>query len=65
MAILTNERVDTLLTDYYLKIYGKNDNDKWFEQPARNVWIFERDGKIITLKCHLITGVVIENIKEK
>lgn len=49
MSILTNERLDTLLTDYYLKIYGKKDNDKWFEQPARNVWVFERDGKIITL----------------
>jgi len=65
MAILTNEQIDTYLRKYYNEHYGENDTDNWYEQPAVNVWVFSRDDKIITLKCHILTGVVSETIEDK
>ncbi len=60
MDIFDKERYKKILYDYYMKHYGKNETDLWHEQPAANVWVFGRDGKIITLKCHLLTGEVTE-----
>lgn len=37
---------------------GDLDTDEWHINPAVNVWVFERNGKIITLKCHIITGEI-------
>lgn len=63
MAIFDKELYNKNLYEYYVKHYGKRDTDKWYEQPAVNVWVFGRDGKIITLKSHILTGeitVVVE-----
>ena len=37
---------------------GELETNIWYEQPATNVWLFERNGKLITLKCHILTGKV-------
>lgn len=58
--ILRKEDFDKNLYDYYIKHYGENELDEWFEQPALNVWCFKRENKIITLKCHMLYGVVEE-----
>ena len=58
MKILDKENFNRNLYEYYVKQYGERDTDKWYEQPAVNVWVFGRDGKIITLKSHILTGVV-------
>ena len=63
MAIFDKELYNKNLYEYYVKHYGERDTDKWYEQPAVNVWVFGRDGKIITLKSHILTGeitVVVE-----
>ena len=49
MEILKKEDFIEKLRSYYESHYGKRDSDIWYEQPAINVWVFERDGKIITL----------------
>ena len=46
------------LYNYYMENYGERDTDVWYEQPAVNVWVFGRDGKIITLKSHILTGEI-------
>ena len=48
------------LSAFYAEHYGEKDTDIWYEQPAVNVWVFCRDGKIITLKSHILTGEVEE-----
>lgn len=55
------------LKRYYLENYGEKETDIWYEQPAVNVWVFGRDGKVITLKSHILTGeieVFTEDIKQ-
>lgn len=64
MAILNKERLEQCLNEYYEEHYGRQNTDIWYEQPAVNVWVFGRDGKIITLKSHLLTGAVTEKIEE-
>lgn len=61
--MLKKEDFDENLRKYYQEHYGKRDTDIWYEQPAVNVWVFERDGKFITLKSHILTGVVDEHIE--
>lgn len=61
--ILTEKQLHNRLDKYYKKHYGELDTDEWFVNPAKNVWMFVRDGKIITLKCHITTGEVTENKK--
>lgn len=63
MKILTKEQLVNNLYKYYVEHYGERDTDEWFEQPANNVWLFVRNGEIITLKCHMLTGEITENIK--
>lgn len=65
MKIVTKEQLDKYLYDYYRQNYGENENDIWYDQPAVNVWLFERDGKFITLKSHILTGNVTEYIESK
>lgn len=64
MAILNKEKLEQCLNEYYEEHYGRQNTDIWYEQPAVNVWVFGRDGKIITLKSHLLTGAVTEKIEE-
>ena len=61
--ILTEKQLHSYLDKYYKKNFGERDTDEWFVNPAMNVWMFVRDGEIITLKCHITTGEVTENIK--
>lgn len=61
MKILSQDRISDCLWQYYLYNYGDNWADVWYEQPASNVWVFGKDGKIITLKCHILTGEVTEH----
>ena len=64
--ILTEKQLHSRLDKYYKKHYGERDTDEWYVNPAVNVWMFERDGKIITLKCHILSGEIEakENLKE-
>lgn len=64
MVILSKEKISDCLWQYYVQNYGKDDSDIWYDQPAANVWMFGRNGKILTLKCHVLTGVVTEHIEE-
>ena len=58
MGLFEKKEMNQFLYEFYKETYGELETDKWFEQPAVNVWVFERDGKIITLKCHILTGKV-------
>lgn len=58
MGLLEKQEISKFLYEFYIETYGELETDKWFEQPAVNIWTFERDGKIITLKCHILTGEV-------
>lgn len=64
MNILNKEMYTRNLREYYLKLYGEKETDIWYEQPAVNVWVFGRDNKIITLKSHILTGEVTEQIEK-
>lgn len=64
MGILTKEQCAEKLHEYYMKNYGERDTDKWYEQPAVNVWVFRRDNRIITLKSHILTGEVEEQTED-
>lgn len=64
MSLLSKEQFAKLLHQYYLKHYSKKETDIWYDQPAVNVWVFGRDGKIITLKSHVLTGNVTEQSEE-
>lgn len=63
MGFLNKEQFNSNLYKYYTEHYDERDTDKWYEQPAVNVWVFGRDGKIITLKSHILTGEVTEHIE--
>ena len=62
--ILTEKQLHSLLDKYYKKNYGERDTDEWYVNPAVNVWMFIRDRKTITLKCHMLTGEVTEKITD-
>ncbi len=63
-ALLAKAQYAEFLGAYYREHYGERDTDHWYEQPAVNVWVFGRDGKIITLKSHVLTGEVEENVED-
>ncbi len=65
MKLLTKEQLNNVLKEYYVQHFGANDTDEWYEQPAVNVWVFQRDGKYISLKAHILTGEVEEFIETK
>lgn len=56
--ILNEKQLHSLLDKYYKKHYGERDTDEWYVNPAVNVWLFIRDDKLITLKCHMLTGEI-------
>ena len=62
MKILTEKQLHNRLDKYYKEVYGERDTDEWAVNPAINVWRFIRDGKIITLQCHMLTGEITERI---
>ena len=61
--ILTEQQLNNRLDKYYKEQFGDRDTDEWAVNPAKNVWVFFRDGKCITLKCHILTGEVTESIE--
>lgn len=65
MKVLTEKQLHNKLDKYYKKHFGERDTDGWYVNPAVNVWMFERDGKIITLQCHILTGEVTEKLQIK
>lgn len=64
MSIFDKELYEKNLREYYVKNYGEKGSDTWYEQPAVNVWMFGRDNNIITLKSHVLTGEVTEQIEK-
>jgi len=60
MNIPTKTHIHEKLQTYYQENYGENNNDVWYSAPAANVWMFRRNGKIVTLQCHILTGIVTE-----
>ena len=58
--MLTREQIDSRLKRYYEANYGEYGKDVWFEIPAANVWMFVRDERLITLRCHVVSGEVAE-----
>lgn len=64
MGILEKQLYVKNLREYYENNYGESEADIWYEQPAVNVWVFGRDNKIITLKSHILTGEVTDQIEK-
>lgn len=64
MNIFNKDLYTSKLWEYYNKNYGEKDTDVWYEQPAVNVWVFGRNNDIITLKSHVLTGEVTEQIEK-
>lgn len=62
MKSLTEKQMQTRLDKYYKKHFGERDTDEWYVNPSDNEWKFERNGKIIILKCDKETGKVFDNI---
>ena len=58
--MLTREQIDSRLKRYYEANYGEYGKDIWFEIPAANVWMFVHDERLITLRCHVVSGEVAE-----
>ena len=61
--VFDKELYNRNLYKYYVENYGERDTDIWYEQPAVNVWVFGRDGKIITIKSHILTGEIEEKVE--
>lgn len=64
MNFLDKEMYDKNLREYYVLRYGERETDIWYEDPAVNVRTFRRDGLIITLKSHILTGKVTEQVEQ-
>ena len=64
MGLLEKKEMTQFLYEFYKETYGELETDKWFEQPAVNVWVFCREDKLITLQCHILNGIVTEYIEE-
>ena len=60
MKMLTRTQIEEKLREYYQAHYGENHADVWYDPPAANVWMFRRNNKIVTLQCHILTGIVTE-----
>ena len=65
MKILSKERLEQCLFNHYKAVCVERESDVWYESPASNVIVFERDGRFISLKAHILTGEVTEYIEEK
>ena len=62
--LLTNDEFQATLDRHYIQHYGVNNNDFWYPAPAANVRVFARGKDLITLKCHVLTGVVTEAVEQ-
>ena len=60
MKALTEKQLHNRLNKYYKTVYGENDFDEWYVNPAPNIWKFKRDGEIIILEADIHTGKVTE-----
>ena len=60
MEILKKDKINSNLYKYYETNFGVKETDVWYEVSAVNVWVFRRDDRIITLKCHILNGDVVE-----
>ncbi len=58
MGILTKSQINQRLYNYYKANYGESGGDIWYEPPALNVWVFARQERLVTLRCHIIKGTV-------
>ena len=56
--ILSEKIMSALLRKYYEEHYGIRNDDLFYEKPAKNVWMFLREGRIIVLSCHILNGNV-------
>ena len=65
MSIFDKALYERSLREYYVKNYGEKESDTWYEQRAVNVWTFGRNDRIITLKSHISTGEVTEELASK
>lgn len=63
MSFFNKQMYAKNVREYYIKHYGLKDTDVWYEQPAVNVWVFGRGGKVITLQSHILTGEVTERVE--
>lgn len=63
-GIFDKDRFNNKLYSYYKEHYGERDTDIWYDQPAVNVWVFGRDGKVIGLKADIRTLEVEEMVEE-
>lgn len=58
--VLSEKQLHNKLNKYYKEHFGESDTDEWYVNPAVNVWMFIRGNETITLKCHMLTGEVVE-----
>lgn len=56
--ILSAEECGCRLKEYYRTRYGQRDTDRWYETSAVNTKVFARNGDLISLQCHILTGEV-------
>lgn len=61
--LLTDEKLDEMIREYYLQQFSERDTDRWFDPPAVNVRMFARDGELIVLQAQPITGQITVHIK--
>lgn len=64
MNILSKEEFRDILFAYYKENYGVEYGDVWYDTTGVNVVSFGRNGKIITLKCHILNGSVTEYVED-
>ena len=57
-TFLSTQEMQENLHNYYKQHYGERKADKIVESMANNIFMFEREGKVIGLKCHISTGEV-------
>lgn len=65
MAIIDKNIISQKLETYYKEHFGDSASDIWYENPAVNVRLFERDRKLITLKLNIRDGSIEERSMDK
>lgn len=62
--ILNDEKIQSIIMTYYKEHFGERATDFWYPSSAVNVYLFRRDGKLITLHCHPFSGEVKAKIRD-
>lgn len=62
--ILTKPELNQRLMEYYRTRYGRRSTDTWYAATPVNMKVFARDGELISLKCHPLTGQVTAKIEK-